>query len=72
MKWTYEVTKVTNRSGIRFHSGNYYKDSEGCILLGSGLADLNKDKIKDITNSKATMLSFEGFMGKGDFALTIL
>ena len=31
---TYEVTGVPNCTGILFHSGNWDRDSEGCILLG--------------------------------------
>ncbi|MGM0376845.1 MAG: DUF5675 family protein, partial [Bacteroidota bacterium] len=34
---------VPGRSGILIHTGNYYTQIEGCVLVGDGLADLNKD-----------------------------
>lgn len=32
---TFEVTGVAGHTRILFHPGNYNRDSEGCILLGS-------------------------------------
>lgn len=32
---TFEVTNVPGHTGILFHVGNYNRDSNGCILLGS-------------------------------------
>lgn len=71
MKFTYEIQNVPNRSGIRIHSANYYNDLSGCVALGSGLIDLNKDGELDITNSRATIKLFEEFMQHQDFSLTI-
>ena len=72
LKYTYELQGVNGRTGIRIHVGNFYKDSEGCILLGSGTADLNNDKETDILNSRATISSFEGFVSHENFTLTIM
>lgn len=84
VKWTYslkfplgsyEIQKVPNRSGIRFHKGNYAAgkkvDIQGCILLGAAYADINADGIKDIISSTVTVKAFEMFMGKKPFKLTI-
>lgn len=71
MKYTYEIKNVPGRSGIRIHSGNYFFDIQGCILLGTGYSDLNKDGTKDIINSKLTIKKFENLMGKKDFKLII-
>ena len=70
-KYTYEVMNVFNRQGIRIHAGNYNKDSLGCILLGQGYGDLNNDGEKDILNSREALDTFETFMAKEDFELTI-
>lgn len=51
----FHVLGVVGRSEILIHKGNYYTDSLGCILPGSGLADLNKDGLQDVTNSKVTV-----------------
>lgn len=71
LRYTYEITNVKNRGGIRFHKGNYYYDIEGCVLLGNGFVDINKDNILDIVNSTITVKAFENFMGKKPFTLKI-
>lgn len=43
---------VPNRSEILIHKGNYHTDILGCILIGSDLADINRDGYLDVTNSK--------------------
>lgn len=71
LKYTYEIKNVPGRSGIRIHSGNYFFDIQGCILLGTGYSDMNKDGTKDIINSKLTIKKFEDLLGKKDFKLII-
>ncbi len=70
--WTYEVLNVPNRSGIRIHKGNYFSDTEGCILLGGTFTDLNKDGEPDILNTNTIVPSFEKLMGKKPFILNII
>jgi hypothetical protein len=59
---------VPNRSFVLIHWGNYagsinlksgQSDIKGCVLVGSAMADINKDGILDIVNSKPT---FAGLM----------
>lgn len=70
-KFTYELQKVLNRTGIRKHSGNYYTDIQGCILLGVNPKDINGDGQIDVTNSRNTIKTFEQFMGKTSYKLLI-
>jgi hypothetical protein len=42
---------VPNRTAILIHKGNYHTDILGCILLGKGLSDINKDGFVDVTQS---------------------
>jgi len=57
------ILDVPNRDFILIHWGNYAgsinaktgtPDIKGCVLAGKGYADLNKDGICDITDSKKT------------------
>jgi hypothetical protein len=68
---SYEVQNVPNRTGVRVHPGNFFTDIQGCILLGATTADINKDGQLDVTASRNTIKSFEGFMGRKDFTLVI-
>ena len=64
------ITNVPNRDGICIHKANYVSDLRGCIGVGNGLADLNKDGQLDIINSKKT---FEAMMAllPSEFTLTV-
>lgn len=55
------ITNVPNRSFVLIHWGNYagsinpktlQSDIRGCVLVGASFADINKDGILDIVNSK--------------------
>lgn len=71
LKYTYEVTGVSGRSGIRIHSGNFFSDSLGCILLGDSYEDIDGDNTLDILHSRDTIKKFEYLMQKKDFKLLI-
>lgn len=51
----YHLLDVEGRTLILIHFGNYYKDTEGCILVGSDFTDLDGDGYRDVTSSKPTM-----------------
>lgn len=70
--FTYEITGVEGRSGIRIHSCNYSYLLEGCIAPGHAYSDLNKDGEVDILNSKQAVLEIEDFFNRRDFELTIV
>ncbi len=49
------VKDVPNRSHILFHGGNYVDDTQGCILPGLAIVDLNKDDEPDVGSSRAAL-----------------
>lgn len=56
MLW--EIKGVPGRSETKFHSMNYWYDSEGCIGLGRRPKFLNADRYLDVTSSVPTMRDF--------------
>lgn len=67
----YLLESVIGRSGIFIHPGNYLKDTEGCILVGSAYADINGDGYTDIINSRATFKLIMDVMAGKAFTLVI-
>jgi len=51
----YHILNVANRDLILIHVANYASQLEGCIGVGSDLADINRDGSLDIVNSTATL-----------------
>lgn len=51
----FHILNVPNRSYILIHHGNYFRDTEGCILVGRTIADIDGDGYRDVTHSKQTM-----------------
>jgi hypothetical protein len=51
----FELQNVTGRSNILIHSGNFNRDTKGCILIGSGLTHIDDDCHMDIMNSCISM-----------------
>lgn len=54
--------ETSPRGSILMHSGNFFADCEshktdshGCLICGDKFADLNGDKLIDVTNSKDTL-----------------
>lgn len=71
LRYRYQLQNVKGRSGIFFHSGNYYFDSAGCIILGSMPQDINHDGQTDLVNSGLITTAFENYMKKLPFNLQI-
>lgn len=46
------LTNVANRSMILIHSGNFFNQTRGCILVGVYLKDSNRDNNLDVCQSK--------------------
>jgi hypothetical protein len=51
----FHIQDVPNRDFILIHTGNFYYEILGCVLVGDTLADVNKDGERDVLNSKKTM-----------------
>lgn len=51
-----KLHSVDGRTDILMHYGNFNTNTQGCILVGDGFKDINKDGTVDITNSRATCL----------------
>jgi hypothetical protein len=54
-KHHFHILDVTGRSLILIHAGNYNIQTEGCIIVGSFLADINNDGYIVTVNSQNTM-----------------
>jgi len=69
--YTYEITNVLNRSGIRIHSANYFNQLLGCIALGDAHKDINDDGVLDTIHSGNTVNAFNTLLNKQKFNLII-
>lgn len=54
-KQHFHILNVPNRDFILIHPANYSRQLLGCIGVGEAHVDIDKDGLKDITNSKKTM-----------------
>lgn len=61
-KMLYEIEGVSNRSAILIHSGNYYTDIRGCVLVGDSFQDINSDGYMDILNSRNTLKELHSYL----------
>ena len=65
---TWEVTGVPDRSEILIHNGNIDTQSEGCILVGDSIGELNGQTA--VRNSVATLAMLNTVL-PDNFTLTI-
>lgn len=68
-RFTYEVTGVPGRNGIRFHSANWAHQLLGCIALGKERGVLNGEQA--VLQSREALEEFEKTMGYQPFILEI-
>lgn len=45
------IDNVPNRTAIQIHEGNFTRQIEGCVAVGLGIKDINKDGVPDVTES---------------------
>lgn len=70
--YTYEITHVPGRGGVRIHSANFFSELRGCISVGDAFKDINADGQLDIIHSGDTVKRFEQLMNYEDFELEII
>ena len=66
----FHILDVPDRSYILIHSGNFYTQILGCVIVGSEHKDINHDGLKDVVNSKVTMIKLLNLL-PDKFQLTI-
>jgi hypothetical protein len=67
----FHITNVPNRDFILIHTGNFYYEILGCVLVGDALTDVNGDGYKDVINSKKTMNKLLAAIPNMTFSLEI-
>ena len=65
------IHDVGDRNGILLHVGNFHWQTEGCILIGLMIEDIDNDGNKDVIQSMAAMQSFYSVM-TSDFIIKII
>lgn len=51
----FHLQNVPNRELILIHVGNSYRNTNGCILVGTGLKNIDNDETTDVINSIEAM-----------------
>lgn len=58
----FHLTDVEGRSWILIHAGNFYTNTDGCVLVGLDLSDINSDGLIDVTHSRDALADLLGLM----------
>ena len=67
--YEYKVRHVPNRTSILIHSGNFVKDTDGCIILGDRVGYINAKRA--VINSVDTLKEFKNLLNSNAFKLVI-
>lgn len=67
----YLLEHVYGRGFIEIHSGNFYTDIQGCILVGDDYKRINSDKHYDVVNSRDTLNRIKEYFNYKEFLLII-
>lgn len=59
-----QLEGAEGRTLIQVHSGNYTRNTLGCILVGAGIVDIDGDGKPDVTNSRSTLDRLLNVAGK--------
>lgn len=69
---TFQVMNVPGHTGILFHTGNVFRDSEGCILLGLEKGMTEGGDLMIMKSRSAFELFMAQLSGHNHFNLTIV
>lgn len=50
-----KIHDVPGRTHILIHAGNFTRQTQGCILVGKMITDLDSDGIPDVSSSRVTL-----------------
>lgn len=67
----WEILGVKDRDLILIHGGNFHRDTEGCVLVGKDLIDIDRDGYKDVTSSRTTMRHLNNVIEFNTWMLTV-
>jgi hypothetical protein len=67
----FHILGVENRSFILIHAANYSRQLLGCVAVGKKHIDIDKDGLKDVTSSQATIKELNKLLPK-KFTLKII
>lgn len=62
---------VPNRTEILIHAGNTFKNTEGCILIGKDLVDINGDGFVDVVSSQVAMKQLLAEINQNQIEITV-
>lgn len=58
-----QFDNVVMRTYVQIHSANFTRQLLGCIAVGDSIADIDKDGLPDVTNSKLTLSKILAWAG---------
>jgi hypothetical protein len=67
----WHLQAVPKRSFILIHAGNYFRQIQGCILVGLGHTDIDGDGLRDVTSSVSTLKALNKLIPGDSFTLLI-
>lgn len=70
--WHLHVLGVSGRSYILIHSGNYFTQTRGCILVGTALGRLGNDDEIDLLNSRVALKALLRLVGSRQISFQVI